>query len=98
MLLPQRTGQIEQPHDTRTIDLSCKETEFCPLESGISKPHGRSACAKLRRAGRSTQAASTALTSVPHQLRIPKLVLNPNHPDHTAKSHDSGEGQHDSER
>ena len=48
VLLPQRTGQIEQPYDTRTIDLSCTEKGFCPLESGTSKPHGMSACAKHR--------------------------------------------------
>ena len=29
--------QIEQPYDTRTIDLSCTEKGFCPLDSGIFK-------------------------------------------------------------
>jgi hypothetical protein len=48
VLLPQRTGQIEQPYDTRTIDLSCTEKGICPLESGTSKPYGMSACAKHR--------------------------------------------------
>ena len=43
---------------------------FCPLESGTSKPHEISACAKLRWAGRRTQAASTALTSSIHSTSI----------------------------
>ena len=46
----------------------------------------RDACANLRWAGRSTQAASTALTSIPHQSRIPKPAPNPNQPDHTAQA------------
>ena len=33
VLLPQRTGQIEQPYDTRTIDLSCTEKGFYPILS-----------------------------------------------------------------
>jgi hypothetical protein len=57
VLLHQRTGQIEQPYDTRTIDLSCTEKGFCPLESGTSKPHGVSACAK-HRYGRAQHAGS----------------------------------------
>ena len=55
MLLPERTGQIEQPHDTRTIDLSCTEKGFCPLASRTSKPHGMSACTECPLA-RSTDA------------------------------------------
>ena len=37
MLLPQRTGQNEQPYDTRTIDLSCTEKGFCRTEHAGSQ-------------------------------------------------------------
>ena len=43
---------------------------FCPLENETSKPHKISACAKLRWVGRTTQAASTALTSDIHSTSI----------------------------
>jgi hypothetical protein len=47
---------------------------FCPLENCTSKPHEISACAKLRWAGRSTQAHPA---SIPRRSRIPEPAQTP---------------------
>ena len=52
VLVPQQTGHVEQPYDTRTIHLSRTEKGLvigrgvCQLESGTSKPHGMSTAHK----------------------------------------------------
>lgn len=91
------TGQVEQPYETRTMDLSCSEKVFCPLDSGTFSPHGMPACAKLmfgRTQHADSQSAPGTASSIPQPRAYPQPRANaplppiPNRTGHTPQSHE----------
>ena len=78
-----RPAPFEMRTRTRVADTHQKrppctvEGFVLPAQSGTSRPHEISACAKLRWAGRRTQAASTALTSSIHSTSITRPQPSP---------------------
>jgi hypothetical protein len=85
------TAPTDDRFDSRMIDLSCTEKGACSRESGTSKPHGMSACSKLRQ-GRTQHAGSQDRSHI-HSTSIihPQASLTPqSHKPHSTIAQKAG--------